>query len=94
MTKKILLGCAGRGVQNSTPDNPVSLNELSVDTQFRMVVESGVFDFFDRLPLSEKVDEYINAVEKYDFPVWGSAWTYRIGENTLDVLEHNLKTVP
>mgnify|MGYP001617249450 CR=1 FL=1 len=89
--RSILLGCAGRGVQNSSPEHPVSLNELPVDTQFRMVVEAGVFDFFDRLPLSDKVGEYIKAVEKYDFPVWGSAWTYRIGEEPLQVLEHNLR---
>ena len=68
--KPILLGCAGRGVQNSSPGRPVSLDELPVDTQFRMVVESGVFDFFDRLPLTEKVDDYVRAVEKYDLPVW------------------------
>lgn len=90
MTKKIKLGCAGRGVQASTPESPVSQHELSVDEQFRMVVESGVFDFFDRLPLSDKIDEYIAAVEKYDFPVWGSAWTYRIGDDALGVLESNL----
>lgn len=69
----------------------MSLDELPVDTQFRLVVESGVFDFFDRLPLTEKLPEYIAAVEKYDFPVWGSAWTYRIGDDALKVLEGNLK---
>jgi hypothetical protein len=90
MSKRIKLGCAGRGVQASSPAHPVSLNELPVDTQFRMVVESGVFDFFDRLPLADKVDEYIAAVEKYDFPVLGSAWTYRIGDSPLDVLTRNL----
>lgn len=89
--KPILLGCAGRGVQNSSPERPVSLDELPVDTQFRMVVESGVFDFFDRLPLTEKVDDYVRAVEKYGFPVWGSAWTYRIGAEPLQVLEGHLK---
>jgi len=93
--KPIKLGCAGRGVQNSSPSNPVSLQELPIDTQFRMVVESGVFDFFDRLPLDDKVDDYVKAVEKYNFPVWGSAWTYRIGasgdENPLQVLEHHLR---
>lgn len=88
--KPIKLGCAGRGVQNSSPENPVSLNELPIDTQFRMVVESGVFDFFDRLPLADKVDDYIKAVEKYDFPVLGSAWTYRIGEEPLKLLESHL----
>lgn len=88
--KRIKLGCAGRGVQNSAPGNPVSLQELPVDTQFRMVVEAGVFDFFDRLPLADKIDDYIKAVEKYDFPVWGSAWTYRIGDEPLKVLEGHL----
>lgn len=90
MKPRIKLGCAGRGVQPSSPSNPVSLQELPVDAQFRMVVESGVFDFFDRLPLADKVADYIAAVEKYDFPVLGSAWTYRIGEDPLGVLAHNL----
>ncbi len=89
--QRVKLGCAGRGVQNSTPDNPVSLQELPIDTQFKMVVESGVFDFFDRLPLSDKVNDYIDAVQKYAFPVLGSAWTYRVGDGPLDVLEGNLK---
>jgi len=88
--RRIKLGCAGRGVQNSGPGNPVSLQELPIDTQFRMVVESGVFDFFDRLPLADKVADYVKAVEKYNFPVWGSAWTYRIGEEPLKLLESHL----
>lgn len=89
-SRSVPLGCAGRGVQRAAPGKPVSLNELSVDEQFRLVVESGVFDFFDRLPLSDKVQDYIRAVEKYDFPVWGSAWTYRIGDSALEVLEGHL----
>ncbi|WP_291555466.1 xylose isomerase [Comamonas sp. SCN 65-56] len=89
--KPILLGCAGRGVQNSSIQSPVSLNELSVDLQFHMVVESGVFDFFDRLPLTERLEEYIEAVQKYSFPVLGSAWTYKIGADPLGVLQGHLK---
>lgn len=91
MTMPILLGCAGRGVQNSRPGKPVSLTELPVDEQFRLVVESGVFDFFDRLPLTDKVDDYIAAVQKYAFPVLGSAWTYRVGDRELETLEGHLK---
>lgn len=89
--KPILLGCAGRGVQNSSTQFPVSLNEPSVDLQFQMVAGSGVFDFFDRLPLTERLEEYIEAVQKYAFPVLGSAWTYKIGADPLGVLQGHLK---
>src|SRR5690606_28895473 len=39
-----LLGCNGRGAQASSADRPVSLEEHSIDEQFRLVKEAGVFD--------------------------------------------------
>ena len=42
-TQDLSIGCNGRGLQHTRP--------LSVDEQFRMLRDSGVFDHFDRIPL-------------------------------------------
>ena len=41
------IGCNGRGAQASSIDHPVSLEEASIDEQFRLVKETGVFDYFE-----------------------------------------------
>lgn len=80
-TPPFLLGCNGRGAQASSPAQPVSLQEASIDEQFRMVRESGVFDYFDRLPLRPQLDEYLAAMEKYRLPVHTASWFYRLGRD-------------
>ena len=85
-----LLGCNGRGVQLSSRDNPVSLAELPVHEQFRLVKESGVFDYFDRIPLRSNFDEYVRAIETFDLPVHSASWFYRLGEDEA-LLHDNLK---
>ncbi len=85
-----LIGCNGRGVQVSSKDQPVSLNELPVMEQFRLVKESGVFDYFDRIPLRSNFAEYVQAIEKHDLPVHSASWFYRLGEDEA-LLADNLK---
>ena len=51
MARDFLIGCNGRGAQASSLEHPVSLQEDSIDEQFRLVKETGVFDYFDRIPL-------------------------------------------
>ena len=63
------IGCNGRGAQASSLNKPVSLDEAPIDEQFRLVKETGVFDYFDRLPLPSNIDEYRRAIAKYDLPV-------------------------
>jgi hypothetical protein len=60
---------------------PVSLKEATIDEQFRMVKESGVFDYFDRLPLRSQLDEYLSAMAKYQLPVHTGSWFYRLGRD-------------
>ncbi len=84
MTKTFYLGCNGRGAQHQ-PGNPPSIDE-----QFRMVKESGVFDYFDRMPQPGEEREYIAASEKHDLPMLTGLWTYTKGKDE-DLLVRNLQ---
>jgi hypothetical protein len=90
MTTDFLIGCNGRGAQASSIDNPVSLEEASIDEQFRLVKESGVFDYFDRIPLRDSYDEYRQAIEKHRLPIHTASWFYRLGADE-DLISDNLK---
>jgi hypothetical protein len=85
-----LLGCNGRGAQLSSLSNPVSLEEVSIDEQFRLVKESGVFDYFDRIPLRSNINEYRQAIEKHQLPVHTASWFYMLGRDEA-LLSDNLK---
>jgi hypothetical protein len=77
MKPMFLLGCAGQGVQPSSIEAPVSEIELPVMEQFRLQKESGLWDFVDRIPASDKeLDEYIKASQHYNLPVLTGSWTY------------------
>lgn len=80
MKKMFLLACAGRGIQPSSPAQPVSETELPIDTQFRLVKESGLWDFFDRIPTASELDDFIKASEKYEIPILSGSWTYQLGK--------------
>lgn len=86
----LLLGCNGRGAQASSCERPVSLVEAPIDEQFRMVKESGVFDYFDRLPLPHQLDDYLKAIAKHDLPVHTGSWFYRLGRDEA-LLADNLR---
>ncbi len=90
MPKDFLIGCNGRGAQASSSDHPISLEEPTIDEQFRLVKETGVFDYFDRIPLRDSFEEYQRAVEKYDLPIATVSWFYRLGEDEA-LLSGNLK---
>ncbi|MGB0630296.1 MAG: xylose isomerase, partial [Alphaproteobacteria bacterium] len=88
MPKDFLIGCNGRGAQDSSLENPISLEEASIDEQFRLVKETGVFDYFDRIPLREDFDTYVKAVEKYDLPIETVSWFYRLGADEARMSEN------
>ena len=70
MKKMFKLGCAGLGIQASSKENPVSLTELPILEQFKLVKEAEVFDFIDRIPNDhQELDEYIKDifVKSYEF---------------------------
>lgn len=75
MKAPFLLGCHGRGAQH-VPGQP-----MTIDQKFRLVKESGVFDFFDRLPQPGEESAYLKAAEKYDLPMKTGLWTYHMGKD-------------
>jgi hypothetical protein len=83
MNSPLRFGCNGRGAQH-VPGQPIS-----VDEQFRMVKESGLFDFFDRMPQPGQESEYIRASEKYGLPMTTGLWSYTMGKDEA-LLRHNL----
>lgn len=90
MRDSFLIGCNGRGAQASSMQHPISLEEVSIDEQFRLVSETGVFDYFDRIPSRENIHEYRHAIEKYNLPVHSASWFYRLGEDD-HLIADNLK---
>lgn len=85
-----LLGCNGRGVQISSRERPISLDELPIDEQFRLVSESGVFDYFDRLPLRSNLDQYLAAMARHRLPIHTASWFYMLGRDEA-LLHDNLR---
>lgn len=88
--KPFLIGCNGRGVQLSSIDQPVGLEELSIREQFRLVKEAEVFDYFDRIPLRSNLDQYLSAMAEFDLPVETCSWFYKLGSDDA-LLTDNLK---
>ena len=74
MSRDFELGCHWRGVLRSG-------KTVSVDEQFRMVRDAGVFDYLDRLPAPELLDDYRRCSEKYGVPMRTGTWYYRLGED-------------
>jgi hypothetical protein len=76
------IGCNGRGVQHT--------QVVSVDEQFRMVRDAGVFDHFDRMPQPGQESEYLRASERYGIPIRTGLWSYTAGRDEA-LLENNLR---
>src|SRR6218665_838329 len=80
MKKMFKLGCAGLGIQASSRENPVSLTELPILEQFKLVKEAEVWDFIDRIPNNrQELDEYIKGSQLYDLPVLSGSGLYTLG---------------
>ena len=82
--KGLRLGCNGRGAQHIPGAPP------SIDEQFRMVKECGVFDFFDRMPQPGEEVVYLRAADKHGLPMTTGLWSYTMGCDEA-LLEHNLR---
>ena len=65
MTKELLVGITEKGVCHTGGET-----EVDLETKFRMVRESGVYDYFDKTPETpDVVDDYRRLSEKYDLPI-------------------------
>ena len=96
MLDGISLGCNGRGAQHvprkTRTGEPLfgKLMSNSVEEQFRLVKEAGVFDHFDRMPQPGQEAEYLRASEKYALPIRTGLWSYTAGRDEA-LLEKNLR---
>ncbi|MDE0811023.1 MAG: hypothetical protein OSB69_17115, partial [Alphaproteobacteria bacterium] len=84
MAKELQIGIQTNGVKHSYAD-PMP----DIDTRFRMIKESGAFDYVDKTPALDEIDQFIAAREKYDLPVRAGGWFYTIGRDEL-LLAKNL----
>lgn len=75
------LGCNGRGLMHT--------RELSIDDQFRMLRDSGVFDHFDRIPQPGQERDYVEASNRFGVPMTTGLWTYQVGRDE-ELVANNL----
>ena len=80
MANTLSFGVVDAGVEHTWS------NEIDVDTKFKMVRDSGVFDYFDVTPPFDKISEYAEASAKYSIPIAAGGYYYQLGrdENLLN----------
>ena len=84
MGRDIKIGISGGGVLHTDADVP------DVDTQFRMVREAGVFDYFERTPPTGQLDAYQRASQKHAVPLLSGGFFYTLGRDE-PLLEWHLR---
>ena len=69
-------GITEKGIIHTRPE------QFDLDTRFRMVAESGAYDYYDKTPEDPaQVDAYVAASEKYGVPVRAGGWFYTLGQD-------------
>ena len=82
--KALKIGVSGLGVLHTDETVP------DADTKFRMVSESGVFDYIERVPQPEEVVGFLKARDKYGIPIASGGYFYMLGRDE-ELLKSNLK---
>ncbi|MSP66527.1 MAG: hypothetical protein EXQ96_00195 [Alphaproteobacteria bacterium] len=85
MADTLLFGIQTNGIKHRHAD-PMP----DIDTRFRMVKEAGVFDYADKTPAADAVDQFLRARDKYGLPVRAGGWFYALGRDE-PLLEQNLR---
>ena len=84
--KTLQIGITERGIMHTDADPPFDL-----DTRFRMVKESAVYDYYDKTPESfEEEDAYLAASAKYGVPIRAGGWFYCLGRDE-DLMKRKLE---
>lgn len=86
MASTLLFGIQTNGIKH-THDDPMP----DIDTRFKMVRDAGVFDYIDKTPAPDEIDQFKAARDKFGLPVRCGGWFYALGEDE-GLLEKNLKT--
>jgi hypothetical protein len=84
MVTDLKFGIQTNGIKHSHKDAMPA-----VDTRFAMVRDAGVFDYVDKTPDPDQIDDFIQARDKYGIPVRAGGWFYTLGADE-DLLEKNL----
>ncbi|MBT6828603.1 MAG: hypothetical protein HOA58_03700 [Rhodospirillaceae bacterium] len=61
-----------------------------IGTRFEMVRDAGVFDYVDKTPDPDQIDDFLSARDKFGLPVREGGWFYTLGVDEA-LLESNLK---
>ncbi len=85
MANDLLFGIQTNGIKHAH-DDPMP----DIDTRFRMVRDAGVFDYVDKTPAPDEIDDFLRASDRYGLPVRASGWFYDLGEHEA-LLENNLQ---
>jgi len=86
MATELLFGIQTNGIKHTHAD-PMP----DIDTRFSMVRDAGVFDYVDKTPDSDQIEEFLKARDKYGLPVRAGGWFYALGADET-LLEQNLRT--
>ncbi len=86
MTNELLFGIQTNGIRHAFAE-PLP----DIDTRFAMVRDAGVFDYVDKTPAADEIDQFLKARDKYALPVRAGGWFYSLGEDE-GLLEKNLAT--
>jgi hypothetical protein len=73
MADTLLFGIQTNGIRHTHADGMPD-----IDTRFRMVREAGVFDYVDKTPAPEEVEQFLKASAKYGLPVRAGGWFYTL----------------
>ena len=76
MMEDLKIGITEAGVMHTDADAPFDL-----ETRFRMVSESGVYDYYDKTPPLEEEAAYADLSAKYDLPILAGGWFYQLGKD-------------
>jgi hypothetical protein len=79
------IGITEAGIMHTDADA-----EFDLDTKFKMVKESGVYDYLDKTPALELESTYAKLSEKYDLPILAGGWFYMLGKDEA-LLKQNLE---
>ena len=86
MTKHntLKIGCVASGATHHDTDVP------DIATKVRMIKDAGVFDYIDRTPPDEELNDLLKAAESLDLPVLAGGWFYTLGRDEA-LFERNIR---
>ncbi|MDC0227652.1 hypothetical protein OAK51_04045 [Alphaproteobacteria bacterium] len=85
MTNELKFGIQTNGIKHTHIDQMPS-----VDDRFRMVKDTGIFDYVDKTPEVNEINDFKLASQNHKLPIRAGGWFYTIG-NHKSLLEKNLK---